>query len=385
MAGSAAARFLAPARASVTFDLASGADDASIRQLLRRSAFGGAIRVSLEREPDALAAATIEGDVHQTIVARDQATGRLVAVGARSVRTAFVNGEPRRVGYLSQLRIQSPCRQLRQVLVGGFEFCKALHDDGDTRLYLVSIDADNHSVLKLLTQRRLSGAPLVKPLERLMTLIMPVRRHSSAAATRHVHVNRAAPEYASELLACLQRNLRRFQFAPVWDDDDLRSPSRTKGLALEDFFVATRGGRVVGCLALWDQRAFKQVVVRGYSKGLERWRPIVNLATILTGAPVLPPTGQPFQFAYLSHVAIDEDRPDVLMALLAATCRRARELGLDHVVTAFATRHPLYHAIARHFRHRQLSSLVCAAHWPDGVDIVRALDGRIPQPEVAVL
>jgi len=59
----------------VRFELATPADDAEVRRLLRENPMPGRVSISLEREPDAGLAAEVESDVHHTVVARDPATG----------------------------------------------------------------------------------------------------------------------------------------------------------------------------------------------------------------------------------------------------------------------------------------------------------------------
>jgi len=101
-------------------DLATPADDPEIRRLLRDNPMDGAIRVSLEREPNAFLAATVEGEPHATVVAREPSTGRIVGMGTRAVWNAFVNGEPCRLGYLSQLRVDRAFRGRRRLLAAGY-------------------------------------------------------------------------------------------------------------------------------------------------------------------------------------------------------------------------------------------------------------------------
>ena len=72
--------------AHITFDLATHADEAALRRILRASPMPGSISVTFEREPDYFRASTIEGTFHQTIVARDSATGEIIGMGTRSVR-----------------------------------------------------------------------------------------------------------------------------------------------------------------------------------------------------------------------------------------------------------------------------------------------------------
>jgi hypothetical protein len=385
MAGTAAARAVAERDNRFVFELASSRDDGEIRRLLREHAFQGSISLSLEREPDAAIAASIEGDVHQTLLARDQFTEKVAAVATRSVRDAFVNGEPSRVGYLGQLRIDRRYRRHRSLLEDGFAFCRALHSRGDARLYLTSIVADNQAARRLLLKRRWNAGPRFTEVDKLVTLVISLSRRQRPIDVEGVRIERGSFSQVAEIAACLRRNLRRYQFAPCWTAEDLLSAERTRGLSPEHFFVAIRQGRVIGCLACWDQRSFKQVVVRGYSPTLSRWRPLVNIAAPWLGTPALPAVGQLLAFAYLSHAAVDDDRDDILAALATAACRHARVAGLDDVAIAFSARNPLLGAISSRFRHRAFVSVLAVANWPDGDERLRSLDGRVPYPEVAVL
>ena len=213
--------------------------------------------------------------------------------------------------------------------------------------------------------------------------------HQAGFFQRPVRINgneirRGSPELLDDIATCLNRNGRRYQFAPCWTAADLCSFERTRGLSIADFVVATRGAEVVGCAAYWDQRAFKQVVVRRYSPRIARWRYVANLLARVTGAPTLPRVGSRLEFAYLSHFAVDDDRADVATALLSAA--RSRVLcGANCLVTGFADRSPLLLTVARQARHRAYRTLLYAASWPDGQNAVNALDGRLPHPEVAIL
>ena len=388
MAGTAAARQLTPVataapagRFAVT--LAAEADDEDVRCLLREP-LPGDISVSLEREPDSRHAAAAEGDVHQTLIAREAVSGRVAAIGSRSVRDAFINGRPARVGYLGQLRIAQGFRRSRTLLDEGFAFCRRLHDEGDAQVYLTAIVADNQAARRLLLGTRSRVAPRFASAGRFSTLIVPrgfVRREP---ARRGVDIRAGSPDLMGDIAACLRRNGGRYQLAPCWTTIDLCSPRRTPHLSPEDFVVATRGERVVGCAALWDQRPFKQAVVRGYSARLARWRPLINAAAPLLGTPRLPPPGQRLDFVYLSHVAVDGDDADTVAALMAAARARLPR-GIGYLVAGFATDGPLFAAVRRRFPHREYRSELYLAYWPDGEHIARGFDARPVQPEVAVL
>src|SRR6185436_9485087 len=89
----------------LSFELATPDDDADLRRLLRENPIAGSISLSFEREPCYFDAAIVEGPFHQTIVARESDSGRVIAFGNRSVRPLFVNGQVQDIGYMSQLRV----------------------------------------------------------------------------------------------------------------------------------------------------------------------------------------------------------------------------------------------------------------------------------------
>jgi hypothetical protein len=375
-----AARLSAQGR--FVFEVASASDDTEVRRLLRDASLPGEIQLSLEREPDSAAAAAIEGDVHDTIVARDQATGAIAAIAARSVRRRYVNGTPVPVGYLSQLRVAPAYRRARGLLDGGFAFCRGLHSRGEPHFYLASVVADNHIARRLL-ERGLPNAPAFRAIDRLVTLAIPVRGVQLAGRTRGeiVSGSECGP---LEILRCLDQHQSRYQFAPCWSERDFESPARMAGLRLEDFSVAVRGGRAIGCVACWDQRGFKQVVVRGYAPRLARLRWLINLSAGLRRDVPLPPIGCALDFGYLSHLGMADDDPATLEILIRAACAIARRKRLDYVVVGLSAAMPALTLLRRAFRHRAYESVIYAGVWDDG-SAVRKIDGRPAHPEVAVL
>ena len=364
--------------------LADPADDPEIRRLLREHPLPGEITLTFEREPDATVAAAMEGDVHQTMIAREPDNGRITGMASRAERAVFINGRASRIGYLGQLRTNVRGPRVASLLDEGFGFCRALHDQGTVSVYLTAIVENNHAARRVLCGLRSPAAPAFVRAGTLATLAIPRggrrRRHDEGG----LDIRAGSIELVDEIVGCLNRHGRRHQFAPVWTIEDLLSTTRTPGLELHDFLVATRGGRVVGCAALWDQRGFKQLVVRGYSQQLARWRSLINLAGPLLGIPTLPPVGSALQFAYLSHVAVDDDSAEVIAALVAEA-RRGLASGVSHLVTAFSEGSPLLAVASRVAPHRMYRSVLYLAYWLDGQRLAQSMDNRLPHPEVAIL
>jgi ribosomal protein S18 acetylase RimI-like enzyme len=353
-------------------------DDPELRRLLRDNPMDGEIRVSLEREPNTFLAAAVEGEPHCTIVARDQS--KVIGMGSRSVWNAFVNGEPCRLGYLSQLRVDRAFRGRPRLLAAGYDLLRSLRGPDELPFDVTSVIADNQVARRLLGAG-LPGLPVYREIEGFVTMVIP----TTSRSRRVSRIERGSRDRIAVIAACLERNRRRYQLAPRFSVEDLLSPERSRGLAPEDFFVAISEGQIVGCLALWDQSSFKQVVVRGYAPRLARWRPWLNRAAPLFGAPRLPDPGELLPHAYVSHVAVDGDDLNVFQSLLEAAYAQARVRRYVYLAIGLAARHPWLPWLVQRFKPREYASVLYAVHWQDGADAVAALDRRIPHVEVALL
>jgi hypothetical protein len=364
-------------------DLATPADDPEIRRLLRDNPMDGEIRVSLEREPNAFLAAAVEGEPHHTVVARDPESGRIVGMGSRSVWNAFLNGEPRRLGYLSQLRVDRAFRGRRRIIAAGYEALRGLRGPDEAPFDVTSIIADNETARRLLSGG-VPGLPRYRELSGFVTLVLPVRRRWRRVRSK-LRIVPGLPGWMTEVADCLERNRRRHQAAPFFSAEDLLSTERSRGLRPEDFRLAVAGGRVIGCLSLWDQSGFKQAVVRGYGPDLARRRPWINRLSPLLGTPRLPDPGRPLPHAYLSHVAVDGDDPEVFRALVEAALEEAGTRRYVYVVIGLAAGHPWLPWLERRFRPRIYESVLYTVDWGEGAAAIEALDGRLPHVEAALL
>lgn len=370
-------------RGLLRFEVAGPEADLELQRLLRDNAMPGRISLTLERAPSFFWGASIEGEVHQTVVARERLTGEAIGLCSRSVRMAYLNGAPGRLGYFSQLRVTEAWRSRRGVVQGGFALCRRLHDQEAVPLYVTTILEDNHVARRLL-EAGLKDLPTYHARERLITYALPIwRRRRVEAGGLTVRSGRS--EDLEAIAAFLRAQYAGYQFAPVWTAEDLSDPERCRGLSAGDFTLAFRGSELVGCVSLWDQEAFKQTVIRGYGPPLSHLRPAVNLLAPVLGLPRLPAVGERLRHAFLSHLAVRDEDPAVCRALLLTAANRSLEHHFAYLTLGLAERHPLSEVVRRTFRHLQYRSLLYVVSWPDGQGAVQALDDRIPHPEMAVL
>lgn len=288
------------------------------------------------------------------------------------MRLRWVNGEPRPVGYMSQLRFHPRVRRgmgLARLLSRAFALFHALHEDGRAPFYLLSVVAGNDPARRLLTAG-LPGFPRLRPLGRLETHAIHLGRlRRPLPLPQGLRLEPGSEERLPAVLDCLDRNGRRRQLAPCWTAETL---------SVKDFFIALDGERVVGCLAAWDQSAVKQLVVRGYSGPLALWRPLLNLVIRL------PAPGTALRSCWASHRAIDGDDPVVFAALLRAVYNRAVRQGQHYLTIGFGEGDPLRAVLKGYRATAYLSDLYLAA-WEDGEAAAARVDGRPVDPEIAVL
>jgi hypothetical protein len=347
----------------VVFSLATREDDAGIRALLATGAMPGRIRVRFEREPDYFAGCATMGPFTQVLVAKER--DRVIGVACRAIRTLYVNGAPEDVGYLSQLRVHPEYRG-RALVRRGFHKLRELHEDGRTRGYVTTIVDGNDEAEGVLVRRRRGVMPRYRLLERLITLAIPVpRQRPTALQSGQDTVNP---------LAVLREFGPRSNLFPVWNDDfDPR-----------DFVAVRREGAIAGIAGLWDQSAWKQTVVDGYSGLLGAARPLYNLGARLTGRPGLPLAGSPLRLAYCSFLCVGDDDPSLFRELLVKLLRFAGSRGVEHLLLGLTEGDPNLRT-ARTFRHIAYPSSIYTVAWDDEDDLHDRLDSRPRHLELATL
>jgi hypothetical protein len=317
----------------------------------------GAISVSFEREPDYFRGADLAGGNDRTIVASSES--RLVCMGRCTQRDCWINGVPRRVGYLSELRLDGSARGRFTILRDGYRFFDELCRDAPADVYFTSIADDNTRARRLL-ERGAPGLPSYRFLGELETLLIAVPRHARKTKLR---LEPATPRRVPALLHVLNEHGRSHQLATFWTEERLRGLDR-HGLPLERFLVAIDGDEVAACGALWDQRGFRQTVIRGYTPLLSAARPLINATSGILGTTRLPPPGSVLSHAFLSPLAFKSGAEAMLLDFISAFFPLARSLGLDFLTLALPAADSRLAALHRRFSTRAWRSRLYRVDWP---------------------
>lgn len=360
------------------FAVATPEDDPAIRRLLRDHPMDGAIRLTFEREPDYFRGAGIAGAQDQTIVAFSK--GRLVCMGRCSRRNLWIDGKIVNAGYLAELRLDASARGQYAFVRGGYRFFHELQRASPAGFYFTSIAADNGRARRFL-ERGARGMPEYRFLSELVTLLVAVPRRPRIS---RVHLQAFAAGDVPELLRVLNESGQRRQLAAVWTEGDLCA-LETHGLPLKNFCVLKDGGAIVACGALWDQRSFRQTVIRGYAPAFAAMKPLVNVIARFRGMPGLPSAGASLAHAFLSPLAFAEGAEGLLPDFLEAMFPWAKKSGLDYLTLALPADDPHVAILRRRFCARVYRSYLYQVRWSDQEFFDATTAGKCFLPDVSLL
>ena len=288
---------------------AGAADHAALEDLFRATSMGSSIRLNIERDPDFFAGSLVQADEPCVWAAFDE-SGRAAGMLSAGKRRVRVGGAERDMRYLCDLRIHRDW-QRSTLLARGFRLLKReIFAPGEWAQTLVL--EDNLQAIELLSSHR-AGLPEYRPAGVYVTWLLPSQ---TVAADPSITVRRAKRADLPEMQRVYDDATRRRSFAPLLDFNDLGGPA-WRDLAIEDFLITERNGRLCGVAGLWDQRAFQRMRIAGYSQALSLLRPLWNAGTLVSGGVALPKPGDALPLKKATAVACEKDDPAILRALLA--------------------------------------------------------------------
>lgn len=236
--------------------------------------------------------------------------------------------------------------------------------------------------------------PQYQFLTRISTYFVPVPKNrlflsrisdrlEKRLASEKLRLQGASKARLSPLATFLKKKATQHQLVSCWTEDDLINLSRA-GLSIEDFQVIMDGARIVACSALWDQRAFKQTVIRSYRGKARVLRPWWNWASCILGMPGLPSEGCAVAFACLSPLMMEETDEHLFFALLESSLLNAARRNLEYIVLSLPE-DSRWSALRQKIRGWKYKTKLYRVCWEEEKNNQIVLDGRPVLPELAFL
>ena len=177
----------------IVFSPVTPADDAELRALLARNVMEGGISVSFRREPSYFAAAAVQGERAQIYKGCD-VEGRIVMLGSRFRRPAYLNGTLCDTGYLADLRIDKRHRNGLH-LYRGYRVLAEKMAAEPLAAEITMILHDNAAALSTIAANR-AGMPRYTPLGMVHTPVIGLtlpRAPSICLASKSARAGRRMP------------------------------------------------------------------------------------------------------------------------------------------------------------------------------------------------
>lgn len=357
----------------IRYDLATLADDAAIRALLRDNAMPSWVSMAATREPSFFAGVDRYGRDWAVLARQGQ---EVVGMYTCSEQAVHLNGAATELAYLGGLRVVPRYRHRLSVLRQGYASLERLSPGGRRGLCYTAIACDNLPARRIL-EAGLRDMPRYRPLNDFVTLALPKSRGRRLGLWRPARLDDA--DEMAALCRCYNQQAARYQFSPVL------TPERAAQTGAQFYLLDTNLGQAQAVMALWPQQAYKQVRAQAYRPPLGWLLPLYNAYARLMRRIPLPAVGQPLDQTYLAFFALaPESGPaplnltEVLADALALCPTAVLTLGLH-------ADHPWLKRLEAVFRPARYRTRIYAVDFPSsGLDSPQ-LDSRPAQPEVALL
>lgn len=363
------------------FKLANASDDKALRQRMSQDVMEGSISVSFRREPSYFIGTGVQGEHAQIIKCIDKQTTQLAGLGARLTLDVFINGVPQRMGYLSDLRA-APEYRGGTLLKRGYHYLQQLHKADRVPLYYSLILEGNDLAVKNITRSR-TELPVYHNMGKILTPAIHLDLYRKQIKEPGLTIQKADNSSLNEVFAFIQKQYARYQFSLVYHTNDIGS-TRLYGLRTEDIFVASYQGKIVGVIAGWDQRSFRQTHVESYSPWLKIIRPAYNFAAHFSSLKPLPTEGDAVPYFYLALTAIHDDDPTIFRALLSHLYDERRLGEWHYFIAGLHEKNPLVEVL-NEYRSIKAAGHLYIVHYSEETAFFKQLDQRIPHIEMGAV
>lgn len=361
----------------VIFRKAGEADDAILKSVLSGNAMASWVSLSTEHEPSYFAGTELFGVTTPIVAETEKSPASVVGMCSWSRMPVHVNGREVTAAYLGELRVMPKYRHRLSIIRGGFHSVQVLSEgQGSAAFWFTSLAGEN-LVARRLLESRLKGMPLYQPRGEMVTTALSSRLGKNRGVLQQAQV-----ADLPALVAFYNRQASQYHYSPVLTETWLSGLTGRNGLMLSDFWLLKDGDTIRACLALWDQRQFKQTVVRGYRFPLNVLRRAYNLFAGVTGRVKLPAVGEQINYIFISFLALDEQTLPMAADIISEALYKIGKRGADMGMLGLSPVNPVLDKLSR-FPQETYHTCIDSVDWPELKPA--ELDTRAVQPEIAIL
>jgi ribosomal protein S18 acetylase RimI-like enzyme len=318
---------------------ATPADNQQLIALAAACPMVGDITMRVDRGPDFFALNRLEGECWRVGVA--ERDGAIVGCVAISERRTFVNGREMRTGYVGDLKVHPAHRDARIADALSLYAEHACDQLPPTAPVMITVLAGNRAMKRRLAGPR--GVPAFTPIGTIRTHSIPILWRRAPDKSHSITIAPAGWNDLDEMAALWARVAPSSQLAPVMSGSALADwIQAAPGLDISSYALArSSDGQLLGFCAVWNQSAFKQLTVVGYSArmGAARWA--FNVLASILGAERMPAAGSALRCATVAHICVPADKSEVLRALIVSAYNELRHSRVSFLNVGLDTQDPL--------------------------------------------
>jgi hypothetical protein len=304
-----------------------------------------------------------EGDQVIIPVMMDRDNGRMCGVGCCVIRSAWLNGELKKTGYLSGLKIHPDYQRRLPHVARAYETFYQ-ETKGRVDLFYTTILKENMTAQRLLEKRR-KGMPAYHMVGEYTVYCF----RTGVKLKHNISGLRVEQGNMTGVKAFYKEQLKKTNFAP----GGINLP----GFSEQDIYTLRDGtGQIFAACGLWNQQSDKQYIITGYG-GL--YRILKHIPLKLLGYPNLPAENIPANYASIALLCVKDHEPEWAQHLINHVAGDATVY--DFLMAGLFDNHPL-NAVFHQIKHIKYQSRLYTVHWEDDPP---PLDGKPVHLEVGLL
>lgn len=299
---------------AITVRLGTPADNAKMQDLIAKITMPGLAQMCFQRAPDFFTGARVIGDEFILTVADDSERPDVLAgLTVISGRDLFISGQPRRVYYSGDTRVD-PSYRRRGIASNLFIEQKKFRRNDELLQGIVL--KENTAPLDAAAKTE-DGVLFKYWISHTIETSFIFVRKQTPRIPAGVSIRAATAADVPAMQAFFNREAPRRNGYPVYDFAKLLAgDAYYTGLSIGDFALALRDGQLIGMLGGWNQKAYKQTRIVGFKPIVKVIRPLYNLYVGLTGGFKLPAIGGALNYLTLCNTLIAQDDVAVHQALI---------------------------------------------------------------------
>ncbi len=342
-------------------DFATAEDSKELLEIFERMDFKGNISVLFTRRPDPYQSFLYEGEKVFLPILRERKSNKIVGLGCCIVRRAYINGEEKRVGYLTGLK---SLPEYRNRVPNIPKLYKQLYEETREHvdIYYTTILKENLFAQKMFEKKR-KDMPEYKYCGEYTVYCF---RTGIVTKAKKYILKKGDIEGLNKLW---EENAHLYNFAAA--DLNFYGLERTDIYTMSDI-----DGNTVAACAVWNQQSYKQYIVTGYKGLLKIFK---HLPLRFLKYPDLPKENIPVNYACVTAFYVKKNDKEIAECFLKKVAEA--EKRHDFLMLGLHENHPLQDMFNR-TKHIKYKSRLYTVNWGDK-DL--CLDDRLINIEVGLL